>query len=444
MSRNGIAAALCCAAGLVATCAQITPAGAQVFSARRMAMGGVVIRAGNGLTGANVAYRAVPAEPAEGFNIPLPLGLVQLAMDPPVFDVKDSSFNAFRLANLLYDLPWNYRLSASPEPSSDIAITVGQNNLIVDLGDVGKIIPKDGTKISMIATDPSFSIGHSLAVGIAPLIHYQTDFTLNSNLYGALANAEAFVPNTDYAASGTATAQAAVGLDLSYARALIASSGDPREHGGLGIYAGARAKLLRGLLYDAGSGTAGFRTPDTLFGGDSIAVNYNVVYRTADPAGGGIGYGLDLGAVCLLGPLEVGVGVNDVHTELNWHVREEEVYRDTAGNRIQNTLGTDEAFTSTVPTTVTANVLARMGSLLLAADAIRTALAWTGHLGAEQRMGGLAVRGGLSVDENQLLQYAGGTGYRFGPIGLDLAIGSNSHNLSRVRVLELGAGLTIY
>jgi hypothetical protein len=97
-----------------------------------------------------------------------------------------------------------------------------------------------------------------------------------------------------------------------------------------------------------------------------------------------------------------------------------------------------------VPTTVTANVLTRIGPLTLAADAVRGPLAWTAHVGAERQFGTLAVRGGLTLDENQLMQYAGGTGVKFGAVGLDLALATNSHNLSRVRVLELGAGLTLH
>jgi len=310
------------------------------------------------------------------------------------------------------------------------------------------VIPKDGTKLSLIATDPSvsFGLGHALSVGVAPIIHYQTDFTLNPTLYQALANGEAFVPNTDYEASGNAVSQAAVGLDVAYATRLLSSGDDPRASGGMAIYAGARAKLLRGLLYDDANGSAGFRTPDTLFGGtgDSVAFKYDAIYRTAGPSDGGMGYGLDLGAVCLFGPLEVGLGVNDVRTQLHWHMREAEVSRDSAGNQIENTLATNQSFTSTVPTTATANVIARLGTLTLAADAVRGPLAWTAHAGAEQQMGMLAFRGGLAIDENQLIQYSGGTGVRLGPVGLDLAVATNSQNLSRVRVLELGAGLTLY
>jgi hypothetical protein len=416
---------------------------AQVFSARRMAMGGVVLRGGTGLTSANVAYRAVPAEPPEGRQIPLPLGLVQLAANPPVLSVNDSSFNAFELANYLYELPWNVRLGSSPAPSSDISVSLGRNTLAVNLGDLANAIPGNATNVSMIETSPSFDLGRPFSIGIAPLIHYQAQFEMNDALYRALAHGQAFEPNSDYEGNGHGVSQAALGLDLSYA-APVFSTGDPSHRGGLSLYAGARAKLLRGLLYGGGQGTAGFHTPDTLFGGDSVAVDYDVRYQTADPGGGGMGYGLDLGTACLAGPFEIGLGVNDVRTQIDWRVRESEIYRDSTGNQVNRLIGTNRSLTSTVPTTVTANVLTRIGPLTLAADAVRGPLAWTAHVGAERQFGTLAVRGGLTLDENQLMQYDGGTGVKFGAVGLDLALATNSHNLSRVRVLELGAGLTLH
>jgi hypothetical protein len=54
------------------------------------------------------------------------------------------------------------------------------------------------------------------------------------------------------------------------------------------------------------------------------------------------------------------------------------------------------------------------------------------------------VRAGTCLDANALLQYSVGTGLRFGNLGVDLAVGSNSRNLSRERGLELGAGLAFY
>ena len=442
MSRIRILVAACCAVTLLAA-TLVVNADAQVFSARRMAMGGVTLRGGTGLTEVNVAYRAVPSEPPEGRQIPLPLGIVQLAANPPVLAVNDSNFNAFELANLLYELPWNVRLGANPAPSSDISVSLGRNTLAVNLGDLANAIPGNATNVSMIETSPSFEYGRPFSIGIAPLIHYQATFDMNDALYQALAHGQAFVPNRNYQVTGNGVSQAALGLDLSYARAVF-STGDPSHRGGVSLYAGARAKLLRGLLYGGGDGTGGFRTPDTLFGGDSVAVAYDMVYRTANPSSGGMGYGLDLGVACLAGPVEMGVGVNDVGTEIAWHGRESEITRDSLGNQVTRLIDSNQAFTSTVPTTVTTNALTRLGPLLLAADAVRGPLAWTAHVGAERRFGSLAVRGGLALDENQLVQYSGGTGLRFGSVGVDLALATNSHNLSRVRVLELGAGLTLY
>ena len=110
---------------------------AQIMSARRLGMGGTtVVRGGPGSDGANVAYRAVPRAPSTGRSLPLPLGLIPLAKDPPVFDYNDPKFNAFELLNLAYNPPWNYPLSKPAAPSSDITIAIGQNDLIVDLGQV--------------------------------------------------------------------------------------------------------------------------------------------------------------------------------------------------------------------------------------------------------------------------------------------------------------------
>jgi hypothetical protein len=86
-------------------------ADAQTFSARRMAMGGVVLAGGDaGAEGANVAYRAVPREKQGGWTLPLPIGLIPLLADPPELDPDDPDFNVYELANLLYNPPWNLQL----------------------------------------------------------------------------------------------------------------------------------------------------------------------------------------------------------------------------------------------------------------------------------------------------------------------------------------------
>jgi hypothetical protein len=420
-----------------------TPAGAQVFSVRRMAMGGVALRSGGGLTGQNVAYRAVPKHPDEGRHLSLPVGLIQIAMHPPVLDPKDPNFNAFELANLAYDLPWTLRIGDSPAPSSDIAINISRNQLIVDLGDAADVFKSGGTRMGLVADGPDFTIGHSLAIGVGTLVHYQEELTINDALQNSLANGQAFLPLTNYGIGDDATGQLAAGLKLSYATALIGNDA-AREPGAFGLYVGARAKLLRGLGYADLHGTGGVTTPDTLFGNDSLGVNYDAIYRYAEASGGGMGYGVDLGVVAVLGGIEAGIGVNDVRTQIHWKTRVRESYRDSTGSDVTIDSATDQPFTSTIPTTITANVATHLGPTLVAADAVRGPLAWSAHTGVEQWVGSFALRAGLAIDNNRQMQVGGGVGIKFGHLGLDLALATNSNNLSQTRSLELGAGLALY
>jgi hypothetical protein len=420
------------------------PAHAQVFSVRRMAMAGVALRGGDGLTGQNVAYRAVPRHADEGRHISIPLGLIELASHPPVFDPKDPKFNAFELADMLYDLPWNLRLGDSPAPASDIAISIARNRLVVNLGDAARIFPTDGMRMGLVENGPDISFGHSLSIGAGTLIHYQDHLTLNDALQGALANGQAFLPVTNYGIADDAQGQVAAGLKLSYATLVFGGNPDPKQPVDLGVYAGARAKLLRGIAYADAHGVAGVTTPDTLFGNDSLTVNYNAIYRTADPAGGGMGYGLDLGVAAVLGGIEAGIGVNDVSTRIHWKTRLRESRRDSLGNDVSTDLAVDQPFTSTVPTTITANVATHLGPTLLAADAVRGPLEWSAHSGAEQWLGNVALRAGLALDDNREVQYACGAGFKLGHFGIDLALATNSRNVARTRSLELGAGVALY
>jgi hypothetical protein len=423
------------------------PGGAsgQFMSARRMGMGGVVLAGGGqGSSSINVAYRAVPPAPEQGSGLPLPIGLIPVIADPPVLDYKDPGFNAYELANLLYNPPWNLTLGGSDAPSNDITIAVGKNSLAVDLGDVADIFPKERSRIGAVSGAPSIAVGIGrLFVGVAPLVHFDNDLHLNDALHGALADGEAFVPSTEYALYDQGRAQVAIGAHLGWAGA-VARRGDPRA-GGTALYAGARLKLLRGLAYGDADNTVAFTTMDTLFGTDPVDIHYVGHLRDAGPAGGRLGRGLDLGMVWLSRALEVGVGVNNIATRIGWRVREHLASSDSvSGDYVDRILREDAPFTSEVPVTVTANAATRLGPALVAVDIVRGLHQTLGHLGAELWTGSIAWRAGLSTDANQQAQGSAGVGLRFGGIGLDLALASNSRNISRTRELELGAGLEFY
>jgi hypothetical protein len=90
------------------------------------------------------------------------------------------------------------------------------------------------------------------------------------------------------------------------------------------------------------------------------------------------------------------------------------------------------------------NVAKRIGRTTLAADIVDGDLRTTMHAGAEFWFGMFALRSGFYRDQNKMMQVAGGGGYRFGKLGLDLAIATNSRNIERERGAELSASLSLY
>jgi hypothetical protein len=432
---------------LLALVASGGSAGAQTFSARRMAMGGVILAGGGvGSSGANVAYRAVPRAPQSGWTLSLPIGLIQLMADPPELDPDSPDFNIYELANLVYNPPWNLQLGAPDAPGNDITMTIGKDHLSVDLGDLKDVFPENESRIAAVVNGPGLGFGvKRLFLAAAPLVHYENEISFNDALLGAI-DGEELRANTSYTMLNHGYGQAAVGVHLGWAAPLV-QTGDPRDKG-MGFYAGVRVKLMRGLAYASMDNSASCVTTEEILGTEPVNINYLGHYYEAGPEGGGFGRGLDLGAVWMAGGAEVGLGVNDIGTTFDWRVEETIAYDDGGsgtGDVVEQVIGRDEPLTSKVPTTAVANAATHIGRFLVAGDVVSSVFATTAHLGAETRLSRtLAVRAGTCLDTNQLIQYSVGAGLRFGSIGVDLAVASNSRNLSLERGLELGAGLAFY
>jgi hypothetical protein len=120
------------------------------------------------------------------------------------------------------------------------------------------------------------------------------------------------------------------------------------------------------------------------------------------------------------------------------------VYDDVANAFTTTTLGTDVDYTSRIPAAVTVNVAKRMGATNLALDFVDTELRTQVHMGVEQWVGMVALRGGAYRDANGRWQGTAGTGLKFGGIGLDLAVATHSRNVEEERAAELCASLTLY
>ena len=412
-----------------------------------MAMGGVVLaRGGPGSDGANVAYRAVPAPANRVSGFALPIGLIPLLQDPPTFDTKDSSFDAFRLANLLEHPPWNYPLTKPSEPEGDITLSVARNSLTVDLGNVRDVIPKDDLRFASSSRAPAIvvGVGHAF-VGLSPLVQFQNETTLNPALRHALRDAQPFLPNTEYGVNDDVRGQAAAQALFGWAQPLVHAekgAGDGRD----GVYVGARLKLLRGLAYGSADNAVRFTTPDTLFGSVPLDASYVGHLRTAMPGDGKWGHGFDLGVVFVTGTLELGLAANDLNTHIAWNVKESVVAKDSvSGNYVQTTVHESTPYTSQVPAGYLLTASEQLGGVLVAGDAQRDAFDQvSGHAGAELWLGMWALRGGMSLDVQHELQVAGGVGLRLGRFGIDVAVATNQNNLTRERAVDLGAGLSFY
>ncbi len=428
----------------------------QILDARRLGMGGVVTSDNGSARAANVAYRAVPRGRGGGC-IPLPIGLIQFASDPPTFDPNKPDFNVWKIADLVMNPPLTWTINQPDAASGDIAIYVAQDSLQVDLRDVRHVIPKesmvDGGVYHLPGIGKSFG---SIFFQVAPLIHVRNSFDLSPELRAALHDAEPFTTNTRYGIEDEGKAQAAIAFQAGFARRVAYAPGpqesetdDPRRSGATALYLGGAPKILWGLAYGDANGVGGVTTGDTLFGANTT-VALDMTSRTRHAAigtdgGTGSGFGSDVGAVVFYRDLELGLGLNDLGSQIRWNTTvRRHVYVDSTNSFVTTTVATDEKYTSRIPVTTTLNAATRFGDTTVAADLVDNDIATSIHLGAERWLGMVALRAGTYRDTNRLWQVTGGTGIRFGSIGLDLALATHSRNIEEKRSAELAASISLY
>ncbi|MGE5175889.1 MAG: hypothetical protein ACM3JJ_05875 [Hyphomicrobiales bacterium] len=458
MLRRAWAVALLLLAGLPPH-----PAIGQMLNARRLGMGGVVTSDNGASSAANIAFRAVPRGQGYG-SIPLPIGLIQYAGDHPTFDSNSPDFNVFEIMDLAANPPLTLALSKPRTVSSDVSVFIARDSLLLDLEDVRRAVPKDPMEMGGVYHMMGVGFGvRSFFVAVSPLIHARNAFDLDPKLRAALRDAQPFTSDTRYGLSDEGIAQAAIAFQAGVAfRALYVpapdaveddqddpSAADPRRNGATALYLGGAPKYLLGLAYGSAKGAGGVTTGDTLFGSsDPVAFDMNAVTRDAAIGGdGGVGHGFgaDVGGVLYWNDFELGVGINDLGSQIDWSTTvKHHVYSDSLNEFTTTTLATGQDFTSRIPTTTTINVAKRMGETTLAADVVDGELHRQVHLGAETWRGRWAFRAGTYRDTGGHWQWTGGSGVRFGAIGLDLAVATNSRNIEAKRAAELSASLTLY
>lgn len=436
--------------------APVRPARAQFSTdARRVGMGGVSLTREGALQRFNPAYRAVKARPEGGgatprFTIPIPLGLIDFLRDHPIgqwdtdplFNPDSAAFNPVELMNLVLNPPIFYEIKKVPTPTNDVEFTIGKNAFVIDLGAAQALIPED--EFGMGSTSRLADVGFGFAgfnVGVVGFLHYEVGFTFDDALRGVLKEADSVAPNTQYRVLNDGVAQAGFAPTLSYAGRLTSDGVD----GGDGLYLGAAVHWYWGIRYASVRGAAGFTTGTPVFGAPPTGLLDDTVY-TANTAYGR-GFGGDVGIVWVSGPLEVGFGINDIGATLTWDdTKVRRVYLDPVTDSVEiTTLQNNIESQTELPITYVANAVLQMGTgLTVGGNIVNAGRGTVIHVGAEQRMGPFALRGGVSRDRRKKMQFGWGGGIRFGSIGLDVGFWTHSNSFATERGITMATSIAIY
>ena len=440
--------------GLVALVVSAAPLRGQgLFTdARRAGMGGVSLTRDGSLERYNPAYRSVPNRHRAGggpkFTIPLPIGLIQWANDhpgwskDPMFHPDSAGFNPIETIDLILNPPWNYEVKKALTPTNDIEFGIGKDSLQVDLGKVQRLIPADQFGVSgssrPIDIEPGFK---GFRAGVIGWLHDDVESQLGDNLLAFLKNAQPAQHRTRYSADGDALVEGGVAPSVGYSGRLY---GDDNH----ALYVGVAAHYYIGLAYWRSVGTGGFTTGDTIFAGPN-PVTPDLVLQTNYSKWGnskGHGVGVDVGFAWVSGPIEFGIGVNDIGATITWPDTRIEYrhYDSTVSKVVLDSTRIGVETKTKLPVSYIANVAYTSGPTTVGVNLIDKGRGTTIHIGAEQRFGPLVLRGGVARDQRKKLEFAWGGGVRFGPFELDAGFWTHSDSFSDQRGITLATSLAIY
>ena len=418
--------------------------------ARRIGLGGLGLDQGS-LRRYNAAYRAVPGRAGQRgrpkLTIPIPLGLIQFFHDHPIshitkdpaFNPDSAGFNPVELLNSFLNPPLFLEVKQAPTPTNDVVFGIGKDSLRVNLGQTAKLVPEDqfGIGGSSRPLDPGLSI-KGVRVGLMGWVHDEVGVQLGDKLLGFLRDSVPADTNTRYNVVGDALLETGFAPTVAYAGRI---AGDNTT----GLYVGGALHYYVGLAYARVSGDGGFTTGDSIFGGPTPVKPDGRALTQYSKFGNSFGHGIgaDLGIAVVTGPIELGVGVNDVGATITWPDTrvDSALYRDSSFSKpVANHIETK----TKLPVSYLVNLAYTVGKTTLGADVLNSGRGTTVHIGGEQRVGVIVLRGGVARDQRKRMEFGWGGGLRFGGLGLDVGFWTHTNSLSNQRGITMATSLAIY
>jgi len=218
------------------------------------------------------------------------------------------------------------------------------------------------------------------------------------------------------------------------------------------FYVGGALHYYLGVGYARTDGNGGFITGNPIFGGANPVTPDGRTFTQYSKPGNTLGHGFggDIGFAWVSGPIELGVGVNDIGATITWpDTRQDSAYfrrlpgatRDSAYSTF---IGNHVETQTKLPVSYIANVAYSVGNTTVGADILNTGRGSVVHIGGEQRLGLVVVRGGLARDQRKRLEFGWGGGLRLGALGLDVGFVTHTNSLSNERGITMVTSLSVY
>ncbi len=434
--------------------------GAISFDARKIAMGGTLLPCYNESYVLNPAYLAVQEDTP--LTIPIPIGLLMFLGDLPSFDPESEDFDIIEIANLAFNPPFYLELrNRNVDHSAEVFIDVAENYLMVDLDNLKRFMPSGPVESGLFDIRQPCG-GYRLKdvyLGVSPYILMEGSFAYSENVENVLREAEPVQGNTDYSAEAHGTANIGMAINASYVFELqehLSLENGPR------ILAGVNGKYIMGFVYGDVDNYSNMHTSDPVFDTDNPPLlTSSTFYDYAVPERGdfgpkGHGFGFDAGLLLRYPSLDIGFGIQDIYTRLEWRVnRERSVYQDSTNEMLSEVVFEDRWIRADIPRTFVFSIAYRHltddgwryapepGDYLLATNMEMIGGDLSMHFGGETYYGPgpIALRMGL-YNQNDRIQFSWGAGIPLKYFNFDIAFATHNSTFDQYRGLTMATSIS--